>query len=274
MYASASPGGPARVAALAERLGYDSVWAGEHVVLPSPRTPDSPMEATDPALDPLIALTQAATVTSSIRLGTGIIILPQRNPLVLAKQLASLDVLSSGRLIFGMGVGYLEPELRAIGVDVARRIDASMEYLAAMRSLWYDAAPRFNGTHVSFENLDAHPRPAGTIPVVMGGHSPAAHRRAVADADGWYGFNMRPEAAAEQIASLNAKMKAAGRERPLEISITPGRRLSPDVVREYAELGVHRLIVMPPGHLSADEVDQFIEENAPEKIGATPAHWT
>lgn len=271
MYASAAAGGPARVSALSERLGYESVWAGEHVVLPSPRTEQSPMDAHDPALDPLIALTQAATATKHVRLGTGIIILPQRNPLVLAKQLVSLDVLSEGRLIFGMGVGYLEPELRAIGVPVEERIDVSMEYLAAMRSLWYDESPRYEGKYVRFADIDAHPRPVQRpIPVVMGGHSAAAHRRAVAGADGWYGFNMTPEAAGQQIASIRVKEKAAGRGTPLEISITPGRRLTPEVVREYAELGVDRLIVMPPGHLSTDEVDGFIEANAPANVGATP----
>jgi probable F420-dependent oxidoreductase len=273
MYASASPGGPARVAALAEKLGYDSVWAGEHVVLPSPRVAPSPMDPSDPSLDPVIALTQAATVTRNIRLGTGIIILPQRNPVVLAKQLASLDVLSSGRLIFGMGVGYLEPELRAIGapVDTQERIEMSMEYLGAMRSLWYDEKPRYEGKFVQFENVDAHPRPLQhPIPVIIGGQTPAAHRRAVSEADGWYGFNLGRNATAQQLASIAAKVKAAKRERPLDISITPPMPLTPQLVQDYAALGVHRLIVMPPGHLSADEVNAFIESNAPINIGAAP----
>ncbi len=274
MYASASPGGPARVAALAEKLGYDSVWAGEHVVLPSPRVEPSPMDPEDPSLDPIIALTQAATVTEKVRLGTGIIILPQRNPVVLAKQLASLDVLSRGRLIFGMGVGYLEPELRAIGVPVGERIDMSMEYLGAMRSLWYDERPSYNGTFVDFADIDAHPRPVQRpIPVIMGGQTAGAHRRSVADADGWYGFNLGRSGTERQLASIATKMKKAGRERPLEISITPPMPLTPELVLDYAELGVHRLIVMPPGHLPPDEVDVFIEANAPDRIGATPAPW-
>jgi probable F420-dependent oxidoreductase len=274
MYASASPGGPARVAALAEKLGYDSVWAGEHVVLPSPRVAPSPMDPEDPSLDPLIALTQAATATKNVRVGTGIIILPQRNPVVLAKQLASLDVLSSGRLIFGMGVGYLEPELRAIGVPVEDRIEMSMEYLGAMRSLWYDESPAYHGKFVDFANVDAHPRPVQQpIPVIMGGQTPGAHRRAVAEADGWYGFNLGRGATERQLASIAAKMTAAGRTRALEISITPPMPLTPQLVRDYADLGVHRLIVMPPGHLSPAEVDAFIEANAPVSLGATPAPW-
>lgn len=272
MYASASPGGPARAASLAEQLGYDSVWAGEHVVLPSPRVEPSPMDPQDPSLDPVIALTQAATVTEKIRLGTGIVILPQRNPVVLAKQLASLDVLSNGRLIFGMGVGYLEPELRAIGVPVDERIPMSMEYLGAMRSLWYDDAPEYDGKYVQFASVDAYPRPVQRpIPLVMGGQSPAAHRRAVEEADGWYGFNLGRNATARQLASIRRKVEAAGRERRLEISITPPMPLTPELVREYGELGVQRLIVMPPGHLSPADVEAFIRANAPDRLGATPA---
>jgi alkanesulfonate monooxygenase SsuD/methylene tetrahydromethanopterin reductase-like flavin-dependent oxidoreductase (luciferase family) len=134
MHACAGPDA-AGIAALAERLGYDSVWAGEHIVLPSPRTAASPMDPDEPMLDPIVSLTFAAAATKHLRLGTGIIILPQRNPVVLAKQLASLDAVSAGRLDFGIGVGYLEPELKAIGVPVDERIEMAEEYLAAMQSL-------------------------------------------------------------------------------------------------------------------------------------------
>ena len=117
-YAAIEPRTAARVARAAEAAGFESLWAGEHVVLPDPQAPPSPMGPTEPILDPAIALTFAAANTTRVRLGTGIIILPQRNPLVLAKELASLDVLSAGRLIFGIGVGYLEPEFRALGAPV------------------------------------------------------------------------------------------------------------------------------------------------------------
>src|SRR5207344_3586317 len=109
------------LARLAEDLGYESVWAGEHVVLPSPRVAPAPMEPTDAIIDPLVWLAFVAAATSRVRLGTGIIILPQRNPLVLAKQAASVDVLSQGRLILGIGAGYLEPEMSAIGVSMRER---------------------------------------------------------------------------------------------------------------------------------------------------------
>src|SRR5437762_9765006 len=124
----------ARVARAAEAAGFESLWAGEHVVLPDPQAPPSPMAPTDAILDPAIALTYAAAVTTRVRLGTGIIILPQRNPLVLAKELASLDVLSGGRLTFGVGVGYLEPEFRALGAPFEDRGADTDEYLAAMRA--------------------------------------------------------------------------------------------------------------------------------------------
>src|SRR5699024_3059531 len=122
----------------AEAAGFESLWAGEHVVLPDPQLPPSPMAPQDPALDPLLALAWAAAATSTIRLATGIVILPQRNPVVLAKQIATLDVLSGGRFTFGVGVGYLEPEFRAVGAHFADRGAVTDEFLSAMASLWYD----------------------------------------------------------------------------------------------------------------------------------------
>src|SRR5499433_2346679 len=141
----------ARVARAAEAAGFESLWGGEHVVLPDPRVAPSPLEPRDRIIDPVVALTFLAAHTSRIRLGTGIIILPQRNPLVLAKQLATLDVLSNGRLIFGVGVGYLEPEFRALGLPFETRGQVIDEYLAAMRAIWSDRQPAYRGRHVAFE---------------------------------------------------------------------------------------------------------------------------
>ena len=153
MGTAATAEGARRLGTLAEELGYDSLWMGEHVVAPSPRVPPSPQEPDYPVLDPLVALGFMAAVTERVRLATGIIILPQRNPVVLAKQLASLDVVSRGRVMFGMGVGYLEPEMRAIGVPMEGRGARADEYVAAMRALWDDEKPAFTGEHVSFEGL-------------------------------------------------------------------------------------------------------------------------
>src|ERR1700730_9412417 len=140
----ARPDQLAAAARAAEDAGFDSVWAGEHVILPDPQVPPSPMTPQDPALDPLIALTWAAAHTTTLRLATGIIILPQRNPVVLAKELASLDVVSGGRLTCGSGVASLEPESRAIGAEFARRGEVTDEFLDAITHLWYDKSPAFD----------------------------------------------------------------------------------------------------------------------------------
>jgi probable F420-dependent oxidoreductase len=268
----AHPGPAARIAELAERLGYDSLWAGEHVVVPRPRVDPSPMEPDEPILDPLVALAHLAAHTQRVLLGTGVIILPQRNPLVLAKQAASLDVLSRGRLVLGVGVGYLEPEMSAIGVPMDARGARSDEYLAAMRSVWEDEQPEFHGRFADFEGVDAHPRPVQRpLPVVVGGHTAAAFRRAARHADGWYGFLVGLRAMAEHRDALREAAEQAGRERPLHVSISPSRRLDPEVVGAYAELGVDRLIVIPPPHGPLAAVLEFVEANAPERVGAAPA---
>ena len=161
-------------------------------------------------------------------------------------------------------MGYLEPELRALGVPMAGRGARADEYLAAMRSLWEDEAPSFSGSHVQFDGLDAHPRPLQSpLPVVIGGHSPAAHRRAARHGDGWYGFLLGLRAMAEQRESLRRAVEEAGRERPLHIAVSPARPLDEAVVDAYAELGVERLIVVPRPGLSLDELLAFVERNAP-----------
>jgi probable F420-dependent oxidoreductase len=274
-HACAQPEAAGRIATLAERLGYDSLWAGEHVVVPSPRVAPSPMEPDEPILDPFVALAHVAALTEGIRLGTGIVILPQRNPLVLAKQVASLDVLSGGRLILGIGVGYLEPEMRALGVPMEGRGARADEYLAAMRSLWEDPEPAYRGRYVEFEGVDAHPRPVQRpLPVVVGGHTRQAHRRAARVADGWYGFLVGLRAMAEQRELMRSAIDEAGRERPMEVSVTSPRVLDREVVEAYAALGVDRLIVAPPVGLSVEELVEFVERNAPDQVGGAPARRT
>jgi probable F420-dependent oxidoreductase len=269
-HALADPIGAARVAALAERLGYDSLWAGEHVVVPSPRVDPSPMEPDEPILDPLVALAHLAGHTERVLLGTGLIVLPQRNPLVLAKQAASVDVLSGGRLILGIGVGYLEPEMTAIGVPMEARGARSDEYLAAMRSLWHDDAPAYDGRYASFGGVDAYPRPVQRpLPIVVGGHTEAAFRRAARHGDGWYGFLVGLRAMAQHREALDLAIDRADRDRPLHVSVSPSRPLDPDTVAAYADLGVDRLIVIPPPGLSLDDVAEFVEANAPERVGAS-----
>jgi probable F420-dependent oxidoreductase len=266
--ATLEPAPTLQLARRAEALGYTSWWSGEHVVLPSPRTADSPMEPTDPILDPLVHLAYVAAVTERIELGTGIIILPQRNPVVLAKQAASLDVLSAGRLLLGVGVGYLEPEMSAVGVEMSGRGRRTDEYLDAMTALWTQEAPAYHGRYVAFGNVDAHPRPArpGGPRIVIGGHSPAAFRRAVARGHGWYGNGTQDDLVAH-LAGL--RRAAAEVDRParlgrLEITFM---QLNPvtvdaDAARRYADLGVDRLVVYPLPLADPVEVTRFLELHA------------
>src|SRR5271163_1309878 len=186
----ADPSTAAKVARAAEAAGFDSVWTGEHIVLPEPQAPPSPVPADTPFLDSAVALAYVAAVTKTIRLGTGIIILPQRNPVVLAKELASLDVLSGGRLIFGIGIGYLKPEFEAIGAPFDHKGPRSEEYLKAMLALWTMPKPEFSGRWVSFKGVNAQPRPVQKPhpEIVFGGHSADAYSRAARLARGWYGF--------------------------------------------------------------------------------------
>jgi probable F420-dependent oxidoreductase len=269
--------GAVRIGVLAERLGYDSLWMGEHVVAPRPRVRPSPMEPDYPILDPIVTLALMAAETERVRLATGIVILPQRNPVVLAKQVASLDVLSGGRLVLGIGVGYLEPEMRAVGVPMEGRGSRADEYLQAMRCLWDDEPPAFRGSEVALEGVDAYPRPIQRpLPVVVAGHSRAAHRRAARFADGWYGFRLDRASTAEQLESLRREEEPAGRERRLEVTVSPSEPLNAAIVREFADLGVDRLAIMPPGRFWGDadmplsDVEEFVRANSPEELGVEP----
>ena len=245
--------GPAPIAAAArdaEAAGFESLWAGEHIVLPDPQAPPSPMAPQAPALDAIVALTWAAAVTRTVRLATGVIILPQRNPVVLAKELASLDVLSEGRSVFGVGVGYLEPEFATIGANFRDRGAAADEHLDVMEHLWYDEHPEHHGTRFDFRGIDAHPRPVQSpIPIVVGGRTAPAFRRAVRRGNGWFGFRLDPEQLAVCLRGIQAA--EAEVERPdalgdLELTVSPPGRLTPEMATEYAELGIDRIVTVPP----------------------------
>src|SRR5262249_44940740 len=159
----------------------------------------------------------------------GITLIAQRNPLVLAKECATLDVLSRGRLILGIGAGYLEPEFRALGIPFHERGARTDEAVAAMRALWTQKKPSFDGKFFRFSAIDAQPRPVqpGGPPIVVGGGSDSAIRRAVAVAQGWYGFAMDVDTTKQHIARVRSAEREARREKPLEISITPPGRMTP-----------------------------------------------
>jgi probable F420-dependent oxidoreductase len=262
------PADTMRLARLAEELGFDSVWAGEHVVLPSPHVAPAPMQPTDPILDPLVHLGFVAAATERVLLGTGIIILPQRNPLVLAKQAASLDVLSNGRLLLGIGAGYLEPEMSAIGAPMSERGRRTDDYIAAMRAVWNEPGPiSFDSPSYRFAGIDAHPRPAqaGGPRIIVGGHTPAAYRRAVRSGHGWYGFAQNPEGTVACLAGLKEAADTVERPAelgPLEITITPRGRLDAAAMEAFAAAGVDRLVMNTAGAADPDTVAERMQSAA------------
>jgi probable F420-dependent oxidoreductase len=240
-----------RRAHLAEQAGFESIWVGDHIALPAD------LGGERPRLEVVVAVSHLAAVTSRVRLGFGVLVLPQRQPVLLAKQLSSLDILSRGRLTVGIGAGYVEPELRAMGVPLAERGARTDEYLAAMRTLWTEPDPSFHGRFVSFSGVYQRPLPVQRPhpPVVVGGHSPAAMRRAARAANGWYGVYLDVPAAAEALARL--REAGAGCDRPaglgeLEITITPPGPVDAATARRYADLGVHRLVVQPAAEDGSD----------------------
>src|SRR5438552_8429748 len=211
--ACADPAVAAKVAVAAEAAGFETLWSGELVVLPDPQVPPPPSPPPTPILDPAVTLAFLAAHTRTIRLGTGIIILPQRNPVLLAKELASLDVLSRGRLVFGIGVGYLKPEFDALGIPFEEKGARSEEYLAAMLALWTMEKPAFPARLVSFAGIQAMPRPVQRPhpEIVFGGHTPAAFRRAARLAQGWYGLALDLERTGACIQGLKTAWATLGR---------------------------------------------------------------
>jgi probable F420-dependent oxidoreductase len=254
------------LARLAEELGYGSWWAQDHVVLPT--TGGSPIDPATPIVDPLVHLAHVAAVTSRMTLGTAVIILPQRNPLVLAKQAASLDVLSGGRFVLGVGAGWLAAEMAAVGVSATGRGGRTDEYLDAMTALWTQPAPEFHGRHVDFAEVDAHPRPTG-LRVVVGGRSAGAYRRAVSRAHGFYG-NGTPDDIAGDLDGLRRaadEVDRPARLGALEITAMPLGPVDGAEVQRYAALGVDRLVLRPeawePGVSGdPDRFPRFLERHA------------
>lgn len=264
---SVDPGVLVRRARAAEDAGFESLWVGDHIALPF----DGGDPPTQPRLEAVIAVTYMAAVTSRVRLAIGVIVLPQRQPVLLAKQLASLDVLSGGRLIVGIGAGYVEAELRALGASLEDRGARTDEYLAAMRILWAEPVPAFDGRYVSFAGVIQRPRPVQRPhpPIVIGGHSVMAHRRAVLSGSGWYGWDLDLAQTSAMLAGL--REAAEGLHRPpelgeLEITITPPGVPDLDTARRYAELGVHRLAIQPHT-MEGSAIDEVIARVGDNLIG-------
>jgi probable F420-dependent oxidoreductase len=211
------------VATTADKCGFTTLWLGEHVVMvdrSASRYPysDDGQIAVPPAadwIDPLIGLSFAAAATSTIGIATGVLLLPEHNPVLVAKQAATLDMLSGGRLTLGVGIGWSREEFDALGVPFARRAARTKEYVAAMRTLWRDDVASFHGEFVHFDSVRVNPKPAaGGVPVVVGGNSDSALRRVASWGDGWYGFNLDGvTAVAERVAFLKTMCAERGRDR-------------------------------------------------------------
>ena len=262
----------------ASGAGFESLWGGEHVVLPDsisskyPYSADGkiPAEPDTPIPDPLIWLAFAAAAAPTLRLGTCILIVPQRNPLVLAKELATLDQLSGGRVELGLGIGWLKEEFDALGVAWERRGARNDEYIAAMRALWAAPHAEFHGEFVDFAPVTCSPRPVnGSIPVLVGGHTDAAIQRAVRIADGYFPGEGNSERLGKLIERLRMAAEEAGRDPDsIEINAMFGAQIAdPEAgVEQMKALGVGRIMVPAfffagPGGL--DRLSEFGERVLP-----------
>jgi probable F420-dependent oxidoreductase len=243
------------VSQLAEELGFESLWTVEHVVVPSgyqseyPYSPNGRMPGgEDIGLpDPLIWLSYVAGVTTRIRLATGILILPQRNPLILAKELATLDSLSRGRVELGIGVGWLREEFDALGVPFEKRGARTDEYVDVLRRVWREPETSYDGVFTKFPPVKSNPKPAqaGGIPIVVGGHTEASARRAGRLGDGYF-----PGRGESELPGLLDVMRAAARDAgrdPDTIEVTSGGLPDLDGVQRLAGLGVSRVVIPPLG---------------------------
>lgn len=253
--AATSAEGALAIARHAESLGFDSLWTVDHVVVPGGYRSTYPYSETGrmpggedaPICEPLTWLAWVGSATSRILLGTGMLVLPQRSVVVVAKEAATLAHLSGGRLRLGVGIGWLREEFDALGVPFTERAARAEEYIAAMRTLWREDRPTFEGRFVRFTDARMWPKPPGrTIPVIIGGHSLASARRAGRIGDGFFPGTRTPDELAPLIAAMREAAEEAGRD-PAAIEITAAGRLDAATLDRLADLGVHRVVVAPRG---------------------------
>ncbi|HLW69898.1 MAG TPA: TIGR03619 family F420-dependent LLM class oxidoreductase [Candidatus Binataceae bacterium] len=250
-----TPEAIAAVARAAEAAGFDSFWGGEHLALADPHTASSPMPPETVFVDLCATIAFASAHTRTLRFGTGIMLLPLRNPVVLAKQIASVDVISGGRLIFGVGIGNLEFEFEAVGMPFDHKGWRAEEAIAAMRALWSMERAEFRGRYFSFGGVRAEPRPLQNPhpPIIFGGKSAYAFGRTARVGNGWYGYGLDLAAAAICVGGLRAACLRHGRRfDELEINLTPTGELDREQSRRYEDLGVHRLILPPRGRTTTE----------------------
>jgi probable F420-dependent oxidoreductase len=277
----ATPEYVAALGAAVEERGFHSLWAPEHVVLfdeyasKYPYSPDGRIGGAPDMgpLEPFAALSFLAATTKRIRLGTGILLVPQRNPVYTAKSVATLDWLSGGRVDLGVGVGWLREEFATLGVPWARRGDRTRSYLNVMRALWCNEESEYKDEFYELPRCRQFPKPVQKPhpPILFGGESDAALARVAEVGDGWYGFDLTPEAARERLTQLDARLARAGRKRgDVKIFATPAWRepLTADTAARFAELGVEQLIVSVAAR-SLDDLLRKLDRAAPLVDAAT-----
>lgn len=257
------------VARAAERAGFATLWVGEHVVMVDesasryPYADDGVIAVPAPAdwLDPLITLSFAAAATTTIELATGVLLLPEHNPVIVAKQAASLDKLSAGRFTLGVGIGWSKEEFDALGVPFERRGARTAEYVDAMRTLWRDDVASFTGEYVVFDRIRVNPKPVHNkrVPVVLGGNSESALRRVAAWGDGWYGFNLvDAEEAALCASTVRALCRSAGREPgDLRLAVALRDPQLPDAGK-LADIGIDELVLVASPPADPDDVPAWV----------------
>ena len=268
----------AAVAGRADQLGFATLWCGEHVVMvdePGSRYPyaDDGKFAVAPDadwLDPLLALSFAAAFTSRITLATGILLLPEHSPLVVAKQAATLDLLSGGRFSLGIGIGWSADEFAALGVPFARRGARTAEYVAAIRQVWADDVASFRGDFARFESVRVNPRPVHDrwLPVIIGGTTDAALGRVAEYGDGWYGFNLEAAAVPGRLRVLADLCSRHGRQLgDLSIAVSVPDA-GPDVLPALDEAGVTELVVVASPPAAPDAATDWVGELASEWLAS------
>ena len=247
--AMVQPKAALEVAEYAEAAGVESLWTVEHVVVPGgyksaypySRSGRMPGGEDSPIPDPLVWLAFVAARTTSIKLATGMMILPQRNPVITAKELATLDVLSGGRVVLGAGIGWLKEEFDIIGVNFEERGTRTDEAVEAMRVLWRDEKPSYHGRHFNFDDARLWPKPVeGVIPIVIGGHSEPAAKRAGRLGDGFFPAARDVDENARIITVMRQAAEDAGRD-PATIEITLGGWPDAETVGRYREIGASRI---------------------------------
>jgi len=259
----------------AEEVGFESAWIGEHLIMPTeftskyPYTPDGrfPAPLDVPFHDPMLALAYAAAVTTTIKLATGIFVVPLRNPVTTAKSVASLDVLSNGRVIFGVGIGWFAEEFKVAGAgaNFKDRALRTREYIEMMKALWVEADPVYEGRTCAIKGVRFYPKPVQRPhpPIVVGGTTELAMKRAVRYGDGWYAVARTIDEARSLISQLRQHQRAANRARPVEItmSLRTGHPLTADEVKQLADFGVERTLAgLPLRALDEAELMQFRDD--------------